>query len=136
MIQFIEYKPEHYESIQDAVEPFSGLKDEIDVKGRGVAITATDGDVMACGGIVYTSETEGMVWVRISRKCKDNAFMWARTIKETFRLMVKSTKLKVFTYVIDDFVEGDRLARSIGLFRTGESKEHNGNLYHRYMVAQ
>jgi hypothetical protein len=135
MIELVEYKPEHYEAIQDAVEPFSAPKDEIDVKGRGVAITATDGDVMACGGIVYTSDTEGMVWVRVSKKCKEDAFSWARTIRETFRLMVKSTELKVFTYVVDGFSQGDRLARSIGLQKTDESEECNGKLYYKYMVA-
>jgi hypothetical protein len=135
MIELRPYKPEDYEAIKDAVEPFSSLRDEIGVKDRGVSITASDGDVMACGGILYTSETEGMAWMKISRGCRKNAYMWARTIKEAFALMVKSTKLKVYTYVVDGFKEGDRLARAIGLHKTDEKVEHNGNLYYKYTVA-
>jgi hypothetical protein len=134
MIELLEYKPEHYEAIQDAVEPFSAPKDDIGVDGKGVAVTASDGDVMACGGIVYTSDTEGMVWVRVSKKCQENAFVWARTIREAFKLMVESTNLNVFTYVIDGFKAGDRLARSIGLKRTDESEEQNGKVYYKYTV--
>jgi hypothetical protein len=135
MIETRPFRDEDYEAIQDAVEPFAGTKDVVGIKDRGVSITATDGDVMACGGILYTSDTEGLAWMKISKGCKHNAFTWARTIREVFSLMVKATELNVFTYVIDGFEEGDRLARAIGLSKTDEKEEHNGKIYYKYMVA-
>jgi len=43
--------------------------------------------------------------------------------------------LKISTYVIDNFCKGERLAKLIGLKRTDEFGEYNGNKYYKYAVT-
>jgi hypothetical protein len=129
-----EYRQEDYFAIQDAVEPFCTTEGDASLLGNGIAVTAIDGDAMACGGIAYTEEG-GIVWVKVSMKCKDKAYAWARTIKEIFNLMIESVDVPVSTYVLKGFCRGDRLARSIGMKKTNEIREVNGNVYYKYTVA-
>jgi hypothetical protein len=134
MIELREYNTEDYNAIQDAVEPFCVAEDEVGITGQGIAITATDGDAMACGGIVYTDEG-GVAWMKMSKSCKNNAYVWARTIIEAFELMIESVDVPVATYILKGFCQGDRLARAIGMKKTDEIREANGNVYYKYTVA-
>ena len=133
MIMLREYKVEDWTSIQDAVEPFCALGGDIDVTTQGIAVTATDDDVMACGGICYI-EDEGRAWMKMSAKCKDSAYTWARTIKEAFRLMIDSVDIPVHTYILKGFCDGERVARAIGMKRTDETEILDGNTYYKYVV--
>ncbi len=140
MIILKEYKPEDWTKISDAVEPFMFLKslEEFNKKTkRGIAVTATEnGEIMACGGITYTSDTEGAVWVKVSRKCFKQSYRWARSIRETFRIMMDSIgSMTVTTYILNDFCKGERLAGLIGMKRTDDTEEFNGNVYNKYMVV-
>lgn len=134
------YKDEDWLKITDAVEPFSPLLPSdsfLHISQRSVAVTGTeDGEVMACGGITFLNNTEGLVWVKVSEKCKQSAYKWARTIRETFFIMMDSVDLNISTYVLKGFCKGDKLARMIGLKKTGETEENNGNLYYKYTVIQ
>lgn len=134
MIEVRPYSENDYNAIQDAVEPFSVAIDVVGVKDRGLAITGVDGDAMACGGIMYV-EDGGVVWLKISKLCKENAYAWARTIKEVFALMLESVDVPVYTYILKGFCQGDRLARSIGLSKTDIKRELNGNIYYKYAVT-
>ena len=129
MIELREYRIEDWTAIQDAVEPFCAVEGDLGITTRGIAVTATDGDVMACGGIVGD-----IAWMKMSRKCKDRAYTWARTIKEAFQLMIESWDGSVYTYILKDFCSGDRVARAIGMEKTDESREINGNIYFKYVV--
>ena len=131
----MEFKPEDFDSITDPIEPFCSVEGDSVMASKGVALTAVDGDAMACAGILYTSDTEGMIWMKISSKCRANAFRWARTIREGFKFMVKSCGVDVYTYILDGFRDGERLAKSLGLNKTEETKEHNGNTYYKYVVV-
>jgi len=138
MITLKEYEPEDWSAITDAVEPFSPLtptKEFLEMTKNSVAVTAIEnGNVMACGGITYTSDETGIVWVKVSRKCQ--GYRWARSIRETFRIMMDSIgDLRISTYVIRDFCKGDKLARLIGLQKTDEYEEYNGNIYYKYSVT-
>lgn len=140
MITLRYYKDSDWPEINDAVEPFSPLLPNdsfLHISERSVALTGLEkGKVMACGGITFINNEEGLVWVKVSKKCNRKAFTWARTIRETFAIMMDSIEdLKVSTYVVRDFCKGDKLARMIGLKRTGETVEHNGNIYYRYSVT-
>lgn len=134
MIILRKYKPEDFD-IKDAIEPFCTPEDEIGLSDRGVAITGTDGDARACAGVVYTSDTEGMIWLKMSKKCLKDTYMWVRTIKEGFDMMIKAVDVSVHTWILDGFCRGDRLAKSLGMSKTDETKEFNGNLYYKYVVA-
>ena len=111
-------------------------KDFLDFTERGIAVTETvDGNVMACGGITYVNDNEGMVWFKMSKKCLGHRYRWARSILETFKIMMDSIgDMKISTYVLRDFCKGERVARMIGLEKTDETEEYNGNIYHRYTV--
>ena len=62
--------------------------------------------------------------------------MWARAIKDTFRIMTESVgNIKMYTYILKDFCQGEKLARLINMKQTEESVEHNGNIYNKYMVV-
>ena len=140
MITLREYKTEDWTKIDDAVEPFTPpipMEEFLEMTKNGVAITAIEkGSVMACGGIMYLDDTNGAVWLKMSKKCLIQSFSWARTICETFRLMKKAVgDLRISTYVLSDFCKGERLAKLIGLKRTDQIEEYNGNIYNKYTAV-
>lgn len=140
MITLKEYEIDDWLKIDDAVEPFSPLmptEDFVKMTKYSIAVTAVEnGVVMACGGITYTNDTEGIVWVKVSRKCLRQPYRWAKTIRQTFKIMMDSIgDLKIYTYVVSGFCKGDKLARLIGLKRTSESEKYNGNTYYKYAVT-
>lgn len=134
MIKLRDFKIEDFTAIENAVEPFCTADDVNGATEQGIAVTATDGACMACGGICMSGD-EGIAWMKISKKCKKNAYTWARTIKEAFKLMIESVDIPVSTYVLKGFCQGDRLARAIGMKKTDEQKELNGNTYYKYTVV-
>lgn len=138
MILLKEFKTEDWLKIEDAVEPFasaiSSFDDFCKAIKKGIAATAVeDGEVMACGGIVLESETEGTIWCKVSKKCLKKSFSWARIMKEGFILMTDTLgDVKISTYILKGFCRGDKLARLIGLKKTDETKIYNGNTYYKY----
>ena len=140
MILLKEYEIEDWSKIDDAVEPFSPLMPTEDFKSmtkHSIAVTGIeDGAVMACGGITYTNDTEGVVWVKVSKKCFKQPYRWAKSIRQTFEIMMDSIgNLKISTYVISGFRRGEKLARMIGLHKTGKAEEYNGKQYFKYMTV-
>lgn len=138
MITLREYEIEDWSKIDDAIEPFIPpvpIEDFLKMTKRGVAITGVeDGEIMACGGIAYTNDKDGTVWLKVSRKCA--GYGWARTIRETFGLMKESVgDLRISTYILENFCKGEKLARLIGMKRTDETEEYNGNTYNKYTVV-
>ncbi len=104
---------------------------------RGIAVTAVDDDkAMACGGVTFLNDKEGIVWVKVSRDCTNRPVMWARTIKETFGLMIDSVKdMRISTWVLDGFCRGEKLARFIKMKRSDETVRYNNNIYNKYTVV-
>ena len=140
MIELRKYKNSDWQEIKDAVEPFSPLLPSdsfLHIAERSVAITGVeDGEIMACGGITFLSNTEGLVWVKVSKQCRKQAYKWARTIRETFSVMMESIDLlNVSTYVVNGFCKGDRLARMIGLKKTDKTEKYKGNIYYKYTAV-
>lgn len=140
MITIRAYKDSDWKEITDAVEPFSPLLPSdsfMDISKRSVAVTGVeDGEIMACGGITFTGNDEGMVWVKVSTKCGRSGYSWARTIKEVFTAMMDSVaELQVSTYVVENFCKGDKLAKMIGLKKTGEKEKYKGNFYYKYTAV-
>lgn len=130
------YKDSDWSAITDAVESFS-LTNDLLIAHRSVAVTGIeDGRIMVCGGITFIADNEGLVWVKVSAKCRRAAYTWARTIRETFTAMMDSIgDIKISTYVAKDFCKGDKLARMIGLKNTGKSRKYKGNTYYKYTVS-
>lgn len=137
MITSRKFEPEDWKKIDDAIEPFSYLCPDIDVANRSVAMTCADGDtIMACGGITYTGDNDGIIWLKLSKKCRKRRYFWARTVLETFRIMKDVIGgLKLHTYVLDKFCRGEKTARLIGLRKTGEFEEYKGNIYYKYTAV-
>lgn len=140
MITLREYDEKDWLKIDDAVEPFmikESLNDFNKITQKGIAVTAIENDnVMACGGIAYMSDTEGIVWIKVSRKCLKHPFRWSRTIRETFEMMADSIDgLKISTYILDNFFKGKVLAKLIGMKRTNEAEKYNGNIYYKYKAV-
>jgi len=140
MITLRKYETKDWLRIDDAVEPFMFMEsfDEFNkAVQQGIAVTAIeDGNVMSCGGIAYINEQEGIVWVKVSKKCLRQPFRWARTILESFRIMMDSIgDLHISTYILSGFDRGDKLARMIGLYKTGETEMHKCNTYYRYTAV-
>jgi len=139
MITLQLYEAGDWLKIKDPVEPFAvfdeGKVDEI--VARGIAVTAIeDGKSMACGGIAFVSESEGNVWVKMSKDCAKQPFKWARGIREAFGIMVRSIgDLKISAYILDNFCKGEKMARLINLKRAGETEEYDGNLYNKYSMV-
>lgn len=125
--------------IKDSVEPFAFIagSDFDKIAARGIAVTAmADDKAMACGGVTFLNDKEGIVWVKMSRECAKRPVMWARAIKETFSLMIESVgSVKIATYILENFCRGEKLARLIGMKRTNKTEEYNGNTYNKYMVV-
>ena len=136
MILFKEFKTEDWWKIEDAVEPFAPDV-PVELLLRGISTTAVeDGEIMACGGIVLESETEGTIWCKVSKKCLGKSFSWARTMKEAFGLMMDTLgDIEISTYILKGFCRGDKLARLIGLKKTNETETLNGNTYYKYTAV-
>ncbi len=140
MITLRDFKMEDWLGIEDAVEPFMPMippNQFLELTNRGISVTAMeDGSVMACGGITFINEQEGTVWVKVSEKCLEKSFRWARIIKETFKIMMDSIEdLKVSTYILNGFCKGARLAKLIGLNPTDERYTYNGNIYYKFKAV-
>jgi len=140
MITLRAYKDSDWKAITDAVEPFTPLLPSdlfADISKRSVAVTGVEGgEIMACGGITFTGNDEGLVWVKVSKKCEGDPYKWARNIREVFNAMMESvSELQVSTYVVANFDKGDKLARMIGLHRTNETEEYKDNMYYKYTVT-
>ena len=139
MITLKEYEAEDWAKIDDAVEPFmfhESIKEFNQIVKRGVAVTGIeDGNVMACGGIAYVNEDEGIVWVKVSKKCFSQPIRYARGIKEVFKIMMSSMgSMTVTTYILENFCKGEKLAKLIGMKKAGETYEFNNQKYNRYVV--
>ena len=140
MIIMREYILDDWLKITDAVEPFMFLEpfDNFnEIVQRGLAVTAVENNViMACGGVAYINDKEGVAWLKMSRKCLGQTYRWGRTVKETFSLITKSLgNMKVITYILKDFCKGEKLAKMIGMAKSDKTHEFNDNVYHRYMVV-
>jgi len=140
MILARKFETKDLSAIDDAIEPFSfplPSKDFSEFAKRGIAVTETEnGNVMACGGITYINDKEGMVWFKMSKKCLEHRYRWARSILETFKIMMASLgSVKISTYVLRDFCKGEKVARTIGLQKTDETEEYNGNIYHKFTAV-
>ena len=135
MIMLREFKPEDLDLITDPIEPFCSMEGGGMVEYAGVGLTAYDENAVACAGVTYTNDGEGYIWMKMSCKCMDNAYAWARTVKEGFKIMVDSCGVKVYTYILDGFKIGERLAKSLGMKRTGDTETMNGKTYYKYVVA-
>lgn len=135
MIVFRKYKIEDWARIKDAVEPFSPV-DILEATARGVSITAIENNkILACGGISYIGSDTGVAWLKMSKKCLTKPLLWGRAIREIFRIMEDSVNLKIHTYILKDFCRGEKIAKLIGLRKTDESEEYNGNTYYRYAAV-
>lgn len=141
MIILKEYETEDWVKIDDAIEPFSPLmptKSFLEMtKKNSLAITGIeDGNVMACGGISYIGEGEGIIWVKMSKKCLKQAFRWARSIKETFEIMKESLgSMTITTYILEEFCKGEKMARMIGMKKIGIPCKFNDKMYNKYAVV-
>ncbi len=140
MIILKEYKVDDWKKVDDAIEPFVSkvpIKDFLEMSQRGIAVTGTrNGKILACGGIAYFSDKEGIAWLKASRKCFGHPIEWARAIKETFKLMKESVgDLNISLYILSDFCKGEKLARLIGMKKTDETEEFKGNIYSKYMAV-
>ena len=140
MIVLREYNTDDLVKIDDAVEPFMPkmpIKEFTEMTQRGVAATGVeDGDVRACGGIAYFNDNDGVVWLKVSKKCLNHSFQWLRVIRETFKIMKEAVgDVAVSTYVLSGFCKGQRLARLVGMKPTNEAEEFQGNIYIKYTVT-
>lgn len=124
--------------VKDPVEPFSNLGGILDKEAkRGVAATALeDGEIMACGGVLLLNENEGLVWIKMDKKCSERPFVWARLIKEVFGIMCDCLgKVKISAYILDNFCKGEKLAKLINLKFSNRTVEHKNNIYKVYSMV-
>jgi hypothetical protein len=140
MIHLREYEPEDWTEIDDAVEPFMfhrPLKEFNEIIEQGVAITAVeDGVVTVCGGIALVNDDEGIVWIKVSRKCLNQPIRYARGIRDVFKIMADCIgPIRITTYIVDEFCKGEKLARFVGLKRNGETCEFKNRKYNKYVMA-
>jgi hypothetical protein len=140
MIEVRLYQHGDWEAIIDAVEPFSPpfpTEEFNQMIVHSLAATGLEGGrIMACGGITLTSDNNGLVWLKMSKQCGRNAYRWGRTIKETIICMKEALGItNIYTYIVDNFCKGDKLARMVGLRRTDEHEKYKGNKYYKYVVT-
>jgi hypothetical protein len=133
------FKQQDWHDVESFTEPF--LREVQDDKffeelGNGVALTAKkNGKVMACGGIMYAPDGEGVTWLKASRECLKSPVTWTRTFRDGFRMMQGVMDVKAVCYVLKGFCEGGRVARLIGMKTTGEEVEQNGKTFIKYMAV-
>ena len=134
MITIRKYSPN--DKIDNAEEPFMPFYNPDEHSERSLALTVFDDNVaMVCGGIVCVNDTDGIVWVTVSTKCRKQPYRWARTIREFFDIIIRALGyMTIITYILADYCKGEKLAKLIGMSKSGEVYEYNGHVYNKYMV--
>lgn len=139
MILLKEYDINDWIEIDDAVEPFSPPRPPenfAEMTKNSIAVTGIeDGNVMACGGITYTSSDEAVIWVKVSRKCLKHPYKWAKSIRDAFKIIRESIgDIKLYTYVLDNFCKGEKMARLIGLIKSDQMEKYKGRTYYKWQT--
>ena len=94
-----------------------------------IAFTGHDGNMaMVCGGVAKG----GLLWFRISKRCVGQ-YKWIRCAIETLRLIRKEVGTRMYSYVLDGFKDGERLASSVGMHKTDLKENYNGNTYYIWL---
>jgi len=122
-----------WESIADPVE--MGLPEQ-NVFQDSVGLTAiVDGEIRVVGGIWLVDEDTGYLWMKISKQISKHPKQLMRVLREGLAILDDSFGVPhILTYVDENFVQGDRLCRLMGLERTEESKEHENKRYFVYKL--
>jgi hypothetical protein len=131
------YKKGDCFKVKDSVEAFPELGEIDEASKRGIAVTALeDGQEMGCGGISFINEKEGLIWLKLDKRCSLHPCKWAKKVKEVFNIMIDCAgKIKIYAYVRDGFCEGERLAKWIKLKKTDMTEKYKGNTYNIYSTV-
>ncbi len=116
------YKDGDYEAIEDCIEPFGKVGYFEDIKDRGVYLTVEDNNkVIGCGGVVMTTDDEGVVWLTLSYDIAEKKLTLIRLLKEGLKIILESFNLKRITAKIQEgYEKGERMARWFGFRPTDE----------------
>lgn len=137
MIQLRYYKEGDYESIQ-AVEPELVKGDFSEIIDKGVYFTAVDDDKpIGCGGIIFTGEDSGEVWLTLSESFVKKPVLFIRILEAGYALLKDSLEIKKITAKVNaKFNKGCRLIRHFGFNKVRE-ETINGvqyGIYERWLT--
>ena len=116
------YKDGDYEAILDKIEPIAGECDFSTIRERGMYLTMTkEGVPIGCGGVIMTSDTEGELWIKISRFMCQKPVTLMRVLKAGLEIIEKSFELdRITARVFEGFDSGSRLVSVLGFNSTSE----------------
>ena len=138
MIEIRMYEDGDYEAIDDCVEPFAGHCDTSEMNEIGVHFTVTeDGKPIGTGGVVYITDDEGEVWLRLSKEFIAKPITMMRIVREGFGLVKECCGLRVVTAKVQEkFSEGKRLVERFGFRSDGKLISVFGFKYRIYKWVQ
>lgn len=121
------FQTEDWYLINDPVETGAVNAEGLRLAERGVAITYEENNrPMGCGGIILYTETEGEVWLRLSRSVLSAKA--ARTIKEAFQLLREVfPDVKLWCRVQCNLLKAKRLIQWLGF--TFDSTRNGNEVY-------
>lgn len=110
MIQLRHYKPGDYESIE-SVEPILEKGDFSTIADKGIYFTMVDDDKpVGCGGVLFTGEESGEIWLTVSKEISDKPITFIRTLDAGYNLLKESLEIqKITARVRVGFNQGCRL---------------------------
>ena len=105
----------------------------IDVREDSIKMTVIDnGVVVALGGAVVGDEV--FFWMQVKKHIKHTVGL-IRTIKESIRIIMEQLGVcKARAVVRDGFVQGHRTLQLLGFKLTGDSMEHDNEIYDWYEI--
>lgn len=128
------YKKGDYDAIEDSTEPLGRPADESLIEEYSVSLTIDDEGVpVACGGIIYDTETDGIVWVKISNKMTRKTLVLVKVLRNGLDILIDSFGFKKITArVREDFCAGHRFIRHFGFKPTTETFKILSDTYRIY----
>ena len=128
------YQKGDFDAITDCTEPIGRPTDENLILEYSVSLTVEDDGVpVACGGVIYDTETDGIVWLRLSNNMAHKTISLVRLLRNGLAILVDSFGFdRITARVKEDFGEGHRFARRFGFTPTKETFKIFSDTYRIY----
>ncbi len=101
------------------------------IEDSGLAVTGIrDGEIIGCGGVHPVEDSEdGVIWLRLSRKCMNNPIDTFRWIKSGLKIIEETYPFRQLNAtILSKFKRGIKLAEKLG-FKQVQTMTEDGRDY-------
>lgn len=130
------YQKGDFDAIEDCVEPMGRPSSEDVILESSVSMTVEDDGIpVVCGGVVYDTESNGIVWLKLSEKASHKMVKIMRLIDAGFRIITESFGFDTITARVNEkFKVGHKFAMRFGFIPTDETVKIFSDTYRTYKL--